>query len=522
MKKLIEKIKNIDEKKMSVVVFSVFFLQPIFELDIWLYEYISIPRPSVIFHYIFIPIIVLVLFIKYEDKKKKIFSIFLVYFLLIGSYFVLHSINCIKIFDSLYLTNNFYYSIYQEAVYICTLIMPYFIIYAFYKANIDEDLIKKTVMLVSLVISVLIILGDVFMFGLSTYNGTTTKAPFYMWFFGIYGKMHPRDVSSKFFFPEGNTLGIYLFITLVINYYYLLRCKDKKEKIWFIVTILLQSLTMWIIGTKVGTYGTIIIPVVTLIIYFLMMALKKESLRPYFIVTCATMALISSLTFTHTPAYVNTQINNANNTALLKDTSDLLNQAKKEIGGGNLVPGTAEYNYYYIYYFEDWGIKGKLISSIPSEYYTLYYQYKFDGKFWWDVLDLYPLEQRCNGRQMQTIFNNYKWNPTNRYTKLMGMGYSTFMNGSFLIERDFVQQRYTLGYLGDFLTLGPWALMALYGVFKILTNFKEKFNFKTLMFGMAFCLAIASGLTSGHTFDQYLTISVISLVSMVLLKEVNE
>ena len=42
------------------------------------------------------------------------------------------------------------------------------------------------------------------------------------------------------------------------------------------------------------------------------------------------------------------------------------------------------------------------------------------------------------------------------------------------------------------------------------------------MFGMAFCLAIASGLTSGHTFDQYLTISVISLVSMVLLKEVNE
>ena len=521
MCKLIQKIKNIDDKKLSLIVFSIFFLQPIFELDYVLADYVSI-RPSVLFHYIFIPLIVIVLYIKNEDKKKSVFIVFLIYLLLIGSYFILHSINCLNIFESLYLTNNFYFSYYQEAVYVCTLIMPYFIIYAFYKADINEDVIKKGILIVSLVISSLILLGDLFLFGLSTYNGTVTKAPFYMWFFGIYDKMHPRDVSSKFFFPEGNTLGIYLFILLIVNYCYLLKMKGKKWISFSIATIIIQTISMWIIGTKVATYGTLIAPVAGLGVYVLMLLLKKEKLRPFYLITCCLCGLLSCLVFTYTPAYVNTKLNNANNTALLINTNDLLEQAKRESGGGNLVPGTAEYNYYYIHYFEDYGIKSKLISSIPTEYYLLYYQYTFDGKFWWDVLDLYPLEQRCNGRQMQTIFNNYKWNSTNMYTKFMGMGYSTFMNGSFLIERDFVQQRYTLGYVGVTLTMGPWILMGLYGVYRIITNFKRKFNFKIIMFGLAYCACLASAVASGHTLDQYLTISAISLVTMVLLKEVNK
>ena len=522
MNKFLEKIRNIDDKKLSVVVFSIFFLQPIFELDYLLYDYISIPRPSVLFHYIFIPLMVILLFIKNENKKKPVFIIFIIYLVLIGSYFILHSINCVNIFESLYLTNNFYYSIYQEAVYICTLIMPYFIIYAFYKANISEDVIKKSVLIVTFIISLLIVLGDVFLFGLSTYNGTTTKASFINWFTGIYDSMHPRDVSSKFFFPEGNTLGIYLFILLFVNYCYLLKWKSRKGKIFASINIILQSLAMWIIGTKVATYGTLIAPVASLGVYILMLILKKEKLRPFFLVVCCVCALLSSIVFPYTPAYRNTKLNNANNTALMNDTSDLLEKAKQEAGGGDLVPGTAEYNYYYINYFEDYGIRSKLISSIPSEYYLLYYQYTFDGKFWWDVLDLYPLEQRCNGRQMQTIFNNYKWNSTDTYTKFMGMGYSTFMNGSFLIERDFVQQRYTLGYVGVTLTMAPWALMALYGIYKIIRNFKKKFNFKICMLGLAYIAGIASAITSGHTLDQYLTISAMSLVAMILLKEVNK
>lgn len=521
MRNIVDKIKGFDDKKFNLFVFTIFFLQPILELDYWLGEYTTLTRPSTIFHYILIPLLILLTYIKYEEKKKKVAIITFVYLGIIGVYFILHSINAVNIYDSLYLTTNFKFNYFQEAVYIITLILPYFIIYTFYKANIDKDIIKKAILIISFVVSLLILLGDLFLFGLSTYNGTFTKASFLTWFNGIYSSLHPRDVSSKFFYPEGNTLGIYLFIILFINYYYLLESKDKKDKIKIIIIILIQSLSMAILGTKVATYGAILVPVASLCVFLLFVLLKKIKFNLHYLITCGVIGIIFVLMLPYTPAYVNTKLNNENNTMLLTNTSDLLQRAKDEVDAEQLVPGTAEYNYYYIHYFEDWGIKSKLISSIPSEYYILYYQYTFDGKFWWDVLDLYPLEQRCNGRQMQTIFNNYKWNSTNTYTKVMGMGYSTFMNGSFLIERDFVQQRYTLGYLGDFITMSPWALIAIYGIVKILKDFKNKFTPKVVFFALAYLACMGAAVTSGHTLDQYLTTTLLSLISAVLLLEVN-
>lgn len=521
MQKLLSKIKNWDDKKFNLFVFSIFFIQPILELDFWLGEYTNITRPSTIFHYIVIPILILLTYIKYEDNKKKVGIITFIYLAIVGIYFILHSINAVNIYDDLYLTTNFYFSYFQEAVYIITLILPYFLIYTFYKANIDKETIKKAILIVSFTISLLIVLGDLFLFGLSTYNGTFTKANFFTWFNGIYDSLHPRDVSSKFFYPEGNTLGIYLFIILFINYYYLLTGKDKKEKIFFTITIIIQSLAMAILGTKVATYGAILVPFASLCVMLLFVILKKIKFSLNYLLTSGIIGIVLLLMLPYTPAYVNSKLNNENNVALLTNTSDLLKKAKDELDKA-LVPGTAEYNYYYIHYFEDWGIKSKLISSIPSEYYLLYYQYTFDGKFWWDVLDLHPLEERCNGRQMQTIFNDYKWSSTNTYTKLMGMGYSTFMNGSFLIERDFVQQRYTLGYLGDFITMSPWIFIALYGVYKIIKDFSNKFNVKVVFFALAYLACLGSAITSGHTLDQYLTTTLMSLVSAVLLLEVNK
>lgn len=523
MKKLLIYIKGINDKKYQLFVMCIFFLQPFLELDYLAYDFINsygIPRPSTIFHMIVIPLIVLATYIKYEEKKKKTAVLFALYMIALGVWFVLHGFNCIDIYSSLYLTNNFYFSWFQEFTYIFTLVIPYFIIYSFYKTGISKDIIRKAIIITSLIISISVILGDIFLFGLSTYNYGCTKANIFTWFFGIYDKLHPRDLASKFYFPEGNTLGIYQFIILPILYYYLGVSNNRRDKFVFTATIVLQSLAMVILSTKVATYGTVLIPIASIFVYILFVILKEISLSKNYVITVLLITGIFGFIIPNSPAYVNTQIETANDVAVLNDNY-LLEIAKNELNDEGLVPGTAEFNYYYQHYFEDYGIKSKLISSVPKEYYIDYYNYVMDPKFWWDVLDLYPLEERCNGRQVQTIFNNYKWNSCDEYTKMMGMGYSTFMNGSFLIERDFVQQRYTLGYIGNFITLSPWIIVGLYGVVKLILNFSKKFKYKMVMFAMSYVIGIGASIMSGHTFDQYLTTTCMALVVSCLLTCIN-
>ena len=62
------------------------------------------------------------------------------------------------------------------------------------------------------------------------------------------------------------------------------------------------------------------------------------------------------------------------------------------------------------------------------------------------------------------IFFNYKYQNLTPAQKVLGMGYSTFMNGSIVLEQDFKQQVYTLGYAGVMLCCVPWLLVALFGL----------------------------------------------------------
>ena len=520
--KLINKIREIDEKYIQWLALSVFILQPLLELDYLAYDFLNrfgIPRLSTVFHMLVIPLIVLIVFIyRYRENRKTIY-VFVAYLAVLGIWFVLHCINAAEIYPELYLTTNFYFSIFQEFTYVFTLVIPYFMIYTLFRADITADQVRKSIVGVSLFISVLVVSGDLFLFGNSTYNPGHTKANILVWFTDYLDVYHPRDLSSKFYFPEGNTLGIYQFIILPLLYYYLNVARERKEQILMIAAILLQSLAMVMLATRVATYGTILMPALSLAIYLLFVIMKKVRFRMLGIVFSLLMTLAFWGLLKYTPAYINSQLDNANDVAVLNDNY-LLEKgiADFEKATEGLVPGSAEYNYFYIYYFEDSGIRTNLISSVSKEYYLDYYNYKFDAKFWWDVLNL-PLEQRVNGRQIETIFNEYKWNTIGSYTKLMGMGYSTFMNGSLLVEQDFVQQKYTLGYIGDFITMAPWLLTGIYGLFLIVRDIKNRFNYRTVSFAVSYCAGLGASYMSGHTLDQYLTTTLMALVVAVLLKE---
>lgn len=210
-----------------------------------------------------------------------------------------------------------------------------------------------------------------------------------------------------------------------------------------------------------------------------------------------------SLILPYSPAIVNQQIDHVNDKAVLDDNY-LLDEGKggvsKELGGAK-----TKYDPALVYAFEQYGIKANLMSTVPTMYYMEWYKYTHDAYWWLDLLFNVPFYERVNGRQIQTLFIKYKWsetpNPTVDYA--LGLGYSTMMNGSLVLERDFVQQYYSFGYVGWILIVGPWVMVTLFGVYKVLRYPRRNMRIDILVFASALCFGLASAYMSGHTLDEF-------------------
>ncbi len=520
MKEKLQQIFN--DRMLEMMAFVIIAFQPIIDLDYLIYpilNQIGLPRPSTIIRFIIIPILILWAWLKKDPNKKRTFIFSALYVLILGVYFVVHCKTAGGLYERLNLTTNFEFVLSYEFTYCFTLVIPYFIIYLIYQLDWKEAVLKKIVSITSAVISIPIVLSDIFLFGKSTYVGMT-KASIFSWFNdATYELFTPREVACKFFFEEGNTTGIVLFMILPLLYYFLSRETTRKGKIISSSLIILQSLAMLMLSTRVAIYGAALVPAVAMVAYVFLCLIKKEHFEKGFLIFGIILAVLSAAIIPHSPAYQNQLLNNSSVQLVLED-DDLLQAEKNELKGKGLVPGTTEYNYECIYIFEDWGIKSNLISTLPEVYYFEFYHYKFDAPFWVDVLFEYPFSVRCSGREFERTFQQYKWQNLTNLEKFSGMGYSTFMKGSILLEADFEQQVYSYGYIGAALTVLPWILILVGVIAIVLIHWRKMFTFKVFMLIMALGIGLLSGYMSGHTLDEFMSTVILATISSFLIKEV--
>lgn len=554
-----EKIKHIiNEKVILTLLIGLVVLQPVFDLDYliadWLDQF-GLPRLSTIIRFIIIPLLVLFVFI-HDKHKKSTVILGGFYGVALAIYFYFHCQNAIEVFPKLYFPSNFYFDTFQELTYVLTLTLPYALIYCFYKMDTNDYLVQMVVTASSLLTAVPIFIGDIVPFGLSTYVGKT-KENFLSWFYLIFDESHeiPKYYTSKFFFKEGNTIGILMFMVLPLLYYYFHHAKKKEHKIGYGILIFLHSLSMMILGTRVATYGAVLVPAAYLVLCVFFSLLKKESWSKSTLLFTVISTLIFGLILPYSPAVKNQQIDAKNDLALAEN--GMADQGRNELAN-NRITVIKESDPAYIHMFEVYGIKARYAQSISKEYYLDYYDYRLDPYFWVEMILNRPLEERVGGRNIQKIFFEYKWNDGRLDIKLdpngneegdnvqtiyfngcnftspclttmnraLGLGYSTFMNGSIVLEKDFVQQYYTFGPLGAFLLLSPWIGLTLVGVFLLFKYFKINFNLLNACYAMAVVFAFGSGFMSGHVLDQFLTSTMMALFVAILLKrmlgKVNE
>ena len=516
----------VKEKKrdiLHILIVVLIAIQPLIDMDYLFYDFLNqfgLPRLSTVLRFIVIPCLILWVFFKRDTNKKKTVIAVILYGIALAIYFVLHTKQAIALYPRLDLTENFYFNTWQELTYVLTMVIPFFIIYLCYQETFTLDDVKYIVYFLSGFVSILIFIGDLYVFANSTYYGKTVGNIF-TWFNGIYTGYHPRTLASKFFFNEGNTIGILLFMLLPLLYYFLSISKNQKERIWVTVLIFIQSLSMQMLATRVATYGAIAVPVLFLILSFVdQFLLSKEKVKKSTIITCVIATILFAAILDFTPAIQNQKVDAKNDVALLHNGMAELGALEME-AGKDLIPGTPEYINFYVYMFETYGINARYIQSVPSMYYTEYYSYQHDPKYWCDVCFM-PVFDRVSGRQIETIFFNYKYQKLTPLEKFLGMGYSTFMNGSIVLEQDFKQQVYTLGYIGTLLCVVPWIVVLVYGLYEFIRHPKQLFTLKTMTMAIAIGCGLGSAWLSGHVLDQIVTSSFMAFLVALLLKEIKE
>ncbi len=516
--------KLLNEKLLHRLILLFVAVQPLIDMDYLFYEQLDalgLPRFSTVIRFLILPALVLWSFILREKNKKRTFGIALVYGILFLVYFVLHCRQAEGLVERLWLTDNFKFSMFQELTYCLTLCLPYAVIYICYHEHPDTAEWKSLVLFCAAIISIPIVVGDLYVFARSTYYGDTV-GNFFSWFSGIYDWYHPRTLASKFFFNEGNTVGILLFMLLPLVYACFAAETDRKKKWYIFGLIIVQSLAMQMLATRVATYGAVVMPLLFAGVYLIdALLLKHRRAEWKTILACIVCAGAFGFILNWTPAVQNQRVDAKNDVALLnngaiKFAADDLKRAE------DLVPGSEEWINFYVYAFETYGINARYIQSVPSMYYTEYYSYQHDPWFWYHVCMDIPVFDRVSGRQIETIFFNYKYENLTGPEKLLGMGYSTFMNGSIVLEKDFVQQIYTLGYAGEVLLVLPWVGIMLYGAWMFIRYRKQLWNLENFCFVIALGCGFGGAWLSGHFLDQFVTTVFTAFATAVLLNKVEE
>ena len=507
----------LNDKHYKLLLSLLIILQPIIELDYLFYNVLdnyNLPRLTTILRFIIIPIFIVYGFYKY-DKSKKSIIISSTYLIMLLIYFIIHSGYAYNLVDKLYLTSNFYFSYVYEFIYIYTMVVPYYLIYLFYKVNVSNKFIEYVSVTTSLIISSSIVLSNIFVFGMSTYVGYT-KDNIFSWFTDGYTNYIPRELASKFFFEQGNTIGILLLMILPIIYH-LLYTSNKKAL--YGITIIIQSLAMIMLSSRVSVYGAIIVPiVVTIIMLFTKYIIRNDNFKNHIIALPLVLVISMSALLPYTPMMMNQKLNSINDQAV-KDDDYLLANGEKEIQ--ELLNSDIKKNdIRLIKAFEKYGIEDNLASAIPVDYFNEWYPYTHDAYFWVDLLFNVDFYDRVNGRQLQQLFLDYKFSDIEE-RKLLGTGYSTLMTGSFIMEKDFVQQYNSFGLFGFILIVCPWLMVLCYGIFKILIRFKENMKSHIIIYAMSFVFGILGAYVSGHTLDQFITTTFMALLVGKLLNEIN-
>lgn len=433
--------------------------------------------------------------IKWEKNTLAV----IVYLVSVIGYFIFHHLNCLK-FTSL-VPGDFNYSLVGEMFYIVRMLIPFAITY--FTGVIEEEkvdsIFDKTVTIVSLFMSGLIVITNLLKVSISSYSDYPIKGNIIDWFLNQDAFSFNELTSKGFFYHAIVTC------TLVMSFpYFIYKYIHTKEK-KYIGLLLLEGIALLMVGTKATSFSVIIELSVMILVYLFCSIIKKDIVfsKSTFAGLFALMIIFTSI-YWYSPCRMRMDFS-----SLYGDKKDQEKANEKE---GGLSTFSKEEQ---IAFFEEYNND----LSINPRFLNKSYPYEYDLEFWMEMLDKYDPSERMQNRIIEEeMFIRIKEINNNPMDDYLGIGFTRTEN-VFKLEQDFLYQCYSMGIIGAGLLMGPYIALLLYSMIDMLRHFKKKANIFNCALVLGLGLTYFVAFYSGNTMESLGVTITIGFVQGYLLKK---
>lgn len=429
-----------------------------------------------------------------------------IYLGLIVLYFILHHFAA----GSFVLDNGkqLEYSVVSEFFYVCRLTLPVLLIFVTYYIEISLNAILKLFVWVSLIMSGIIIISNLFCVSLDSYTNETIKANIFSWFTDGYQTAGFNGLASKgFFYFANQTAAVFMVIFPVV---FLVAVQEKS--ILAGAALVLQAVAMIMLGTKVSSFGVVMACVFCFVVYLFFVIIRKEKWNWIAPAASVMVILVSLVLIPRSPAVFRLDVHNntvelQNSQTVSTDTSssasstgsDIKNENDENPDGDGAKPEdmteplTREEKLAYI---EDNYQRLK----INEKFILDAYYYEYDPDFWFDMLRQ-PAANRIDNRFVEiAMIQRAEELGGSPVHALLGISHDKMLS-FFNIERDLVAQYYSMGIIGVVLFFGPFFLLLLVSLYLLFRKLQKNFSLTNVLLTASLGMILGIGYISGNTLD---------------------
>lgn len=452
---------------------------------------------------IFNIIIILFTFILSIKKfNKKNLMLFLLYFIMLILYIILHYFNIIQFDKSIFPKANFDFlieSYYIFRVYVLPLLL--LSVMVINKEIFNLNYFVKISKILIIIISGSIVVLNILRISFGSYLPNDIFVEYNLF---DYFSNHNLGKSSltRGWFNSTNEIALVLLMLMPFN------ILNHYRKSTFLSSLLLfsQVLSMIILGTRISSIGGMLIFVLAFFTYLFVSLIRRVKLNYKFLLSYLIIIFVSVVFICFSPIlnlYTNVNLFNKGDSSQNSNQNVVQDNIQDENTDGN----------FNINYEEEYLNLEKIVEKCNKKEIANYITYK---KWTFGInelfLDMYPVENDIefylqiakrdrninnDSRKMKiTILDRIEQRNNQFSDSILGLGYTlNFMD----VERDYVYQYYLFGIYGLVLLVLPYFVI----YFKnILLVFKQKkiFEFTTLLLMMSIFLGLIGAYFSGHLF----------------------
>lgn len=488
-----KKLKLNDLMNTLLIIFLI--IQPIFDLKIFYNSISTLIRVIIMF--------ALFSYYFFTSKNRKKYLL-LIYPFLLGIYFIVHHLNALK-FTSL-VPGNFDYSIIKEFLYFVKMTSPFLLIYALFKADVSIDTIINVMKYLVLIIGLIIVVSNIFIFSYGSYSDTQIKSNFFEWF-NPHSSYTYYDLASKGLFEFGNQIAAILVMFLPFMIY---NCYKKNTFInWFVLCLNILSLNL--LCTKVSVLGIFVVLIFSMFTFGFISFIQKEHSGVKKYVPIALLLVVNCLLLPFNPMFSRIQeratvVGNYNagiyNENIENEQNDTPSNVVEEevtttLPDTNIVndtiPEIDSKTFEMLSYIED-NYESK---KLPEQFIFNNYPYKYDPEFWYRFLQ--------NDIWLTTDYRFIELSIIQRVAKIndnnMDMWFgitNTRLQNVFNIEKDFVVQYYALGIIGTILVFAPYFILLGIFAYKTIRNKFKNLNIVNLLSGITIVFLFGISYMTGN------------------------